>query len=71
MKKIYIHDRSQLFKSNGKPLAVLYDGKITVGREVSIHGPSKLVFDPDHALKTPDDKSIRAWIETEAKVTVR
>lgn len=70
MKKI-IHVNRQMIAKNAKdggnrPIYTCkVDGKTRYGREVEIHGPSRLVY-PGKQLSC----GARAWIETEAEITI-
>lgn len=67
-----IHVNQHVIRANRKngtndpPLTVKRGGTNTRAREVTIKGPSKLVYRPDHPLSC----GARLWLETEAPVEV-
>jgi hypothetical protein len=70
--KTIIHVNQHIIKSNrihkeNEPVVTVKQGKTnTYGHEVSIDGPSKIVYSPDKPLSC----GARVWIETESNVTI-
>jgi len=70
--KTIIHVNQHIIKSNrihkeNEPVLTVKQGKTnTYGHEVSIDGPSKIVYSPDKPLSC----GARVWIETESNVTI-
>jgi hypothetical protein len=70
--KTIIHVNQHIIKSNrihkeNEPVLTIKQGKTnTYGHEVSIDGPSKIVYSPDKPLSC----GARVWIETESNVTI-
>jgi len=73
--KTYIHVNQAYIRSNKKAepedrvpvLTVKTYKSNTYGNNVTIDGPSKVVYSPDKPLSC----GARVWIETESKVTVK
>lgn len=71
MKKL-IHINRNIIQHNAKygkklPVCRVQEGsKSRYGQTIDIHGPSKMVYDPEHPLKC----GAKLWIETEAKITI-
>ena len=69
--KTIIHVNQHVIKSNSKngenkpTLTVKTYKSNTYAHEVSIHGPSKVVYSPDKPLSC----GAKVWIETEAEVS--
>lgn len=72
MTKKLIHINRNVIQWNAKhganiPVCRVSEGKETkYGRTVDIHGPSKMIYDPDNPLKC----GAKLWIETEADITI-
>jgi hypothetical protein len=70
--KTIIHVNQHIIKSNrihkeNEPVLTVKQGKTnTYSHEVSIDGPSKIVYSPDKPLSC----GARVWIETESNVTI-
>jgi hypothetical protein len=68
--KTIIHVNQHVIKRNSKtgerePVLTVKQGrKNTYAHEVSIHGPSKVVYSPDKPLSC----GAKVWIETESEV---
>ena len=70
MAKTIIHVNQHVIKRNSRTgereptLTVKQGRKNTYAHEVSIHGPSKVVYSPDKPLSC----GAKVWIETESEV---
>jgi hypothetical protein len=62
----HIIKSNRIHKENGPVLTVKQGKTNTYGHEVSIDGPSKIVYSPDKPLSC----GARVWIETESNVTI-
>lgn len=61
------HIKHNLKNKNKRPVFTVKQGKKnTYAKEVIINGASKIVYQPDNPLSC----GARAWIETQAKVTL-
>lgn len=71
MKRL-LHINRNIIQHNAKhgkklPVCRVQEGKNSrYGQTVDIHGPSKMVYDPDHPLPC----GAKLWIETDAEVTI-
>ena len=70
--KRFIHINRNIIQFNAKhgtahPVCRVQEGNTSrYGMTVDIHGPSKMVYDPENPLKC----GAKLWIETEADVTI-
>jgi len=71
MKK-FLHINRNIIQHNAKhgknlPVCRVQEGHTSrYGQTVDIHGPSTMIYDPDHPLSC----GAKLWIETEADITI-